>query len=82
MVYIPPEIWLYVGSFIPDEALSQIRCVNKVFLDLAMSVRWREVTITTRNISQAMKILQRLSCVIFFCNMIHEFGHFVDVKSK
>ncbi|KAF8910567.1 hypothetical protein CPB84DRAFT_1672576 [Gymnopilus junonius] len=61
MAYIPPEIWLYVGSFIPDEALSQIRCVNKVFLDLAMNVRWREVTISTKNISQALRILHRLS---------------------
>ncbi|KDR76015.1 hypothetical protein GALMADRAFT_267734 [Galerina marginata CBS 339.88] len=59
--HIPPEIWLYIANFIPDDVLSQMRTVSKVFLELAMDIRWKEATITTKNISQAMRILDRLS---------------------
>ncbi|PPQ69191.1 hypothetical protein CVT25_006969 [Psilocybe cyanescens] len=42
MANMPPDIWLYVADFIPDKVIYQLRCVNPVFLELAMNIRWRE----------------------------------------
>ena len=61
MVDIPPEVWHYIAGFVPDERLCHMIEVNRVFFDIGMDLRWREVTIVTRNTSEAMRILRRLS---------------------
>ncbi|KAF8910581.1 hypothetical protein CPB84DRAFT_1764057 [Gymnopilus junonius] len=61
MLDIPPEIWHYIASFVPDEELCHLLGVNSVFFAIAMDLRWKEVSIMTRNTSEAMRILKRLS---------------------
>ncbi|KAH9481253.1 hypothetical protein JR316_0005775 [Psilocybe cubensis] len=61
MANMPPDIWLYVADFIPDKVIYQLRCVNSVFLELAINIRWKEVTISTKQIYEAKKILDRIS---------------------
>ncbi|KAF8972181.1 hypothetical protein BDZ97DRAFT_1016160 [Flammula alnicola] len=50
-----------VARFVPDEALSKMLAVNSVFFDLAMDIRWKQVVIVTRNTSEVVHILARLS---------------------
>lgn len=60
MVDIPPEIWYRIARFVPEEELCHLLGANTVFFDLAMNLRWKEVSIQTRNTLEAMRILNRL----------------------
>ncbi|KAF8184445.1 hypothetical protein BJ912DRAFT_974854 [Pholiota molesta] len=43
---IPPEIWLYISQFIPDDDLyRQLRTINSTFFHLAMALKYEEVFI-------------------------------------
>lgn len=64
MVRIPPEIWLNVALFVRDDELCHLLGINSLFFDIAMNLRWKEVVLMTRNTSEAMHILTRLSSVI------------------
>jgi len=57
---IPADIWLHVAKFIPDDILQNMLGVNRLFLDLAMDVRYREVSL--KSICPAtMRALARLA---------------------
>jgi hypothetical protein len=43
---IPRDIWLYIADFIPDGNLEGLLTLNSVFFDLAMSARYRMVTLS------------------------------------
>ncbi|KDR76018.1 hypothetical protein GALMADRAFT_247234 [Galerina marginata CBS 339.88] len=80
MVDVPPEIWHYVSRFVPDEQLCMLLGVNSVFLDIGMDIRWREVSIGTRNTTNAMRILKRLSDP-YVANRMHKLSlHLTHVK--
>jgi len=64
MVDFPPEIWLNVARFVHDEELRHLLGINSVFFAIAMDLRWKKVVLTTRNTSEALHILTRLSSVI------------------
>lgn len=64
MVNFPPEIWLNVALFVCDDELRHLLGINSVFFDIAMNLRWKEVVLMTRNTSEAMHVLTRLSSVI------------------
>jgi hypothetical protein len=66
MVDVPAEIWLQIARFIPDELLnsSQMMAVCRVFLELGLDARWRNVAILTSKISQPTKLLKRISYAI------------------
>jgi hypothetical protein len=40
---IPDDIWLNISSFILHRALCDLYAVNRVFLNLALNERYREV---------------------------------------
>ncbi|KIM39915.1 hypothetical protein M413DRAFT_187510 [Hebeloma cylindrosporum] len=61
MVNFPPEIWLNVALFVCDNELRNLLGVNSVFFDIAINLRWKDVDLMTRNTSQAMHVLSRLS---------------------
>lgn len=70
MISFPPEIWLNVALFVDDDDLHRLLGINRVFFDIAMNLRWKEVVLMTRNTSEAMHVLSRLSSVIavpFLC---------------
>ena len=64
MASLPPEIWLNVALFVRDNELRHLLGINRLFFDIAMDLRWKEVVLMTRNTSEAMHILTRLSSVI------------------
>ncbi|KAF8954302.1 hypothetical protein BDZ97DRAFT_1866047, partial [Flammula alnicola] len=46
MTNIPPEIWLDIASFIPNEVIyGQLLSVNRVFLHLGLNIQWGKVRI-------------------------------------
>jgi hypothetical protein len=57
---IPADIWLHVAQFIPDDTLRSMLGVNSLFFDLAMDVRYREISLKSLN-SEAVKTLGRLT---------------------
>jgi len=61
MVNFPPEVWLNIALFVCDDELRHFLGVNSVFFDIAMNLRWKEIVIMTRDTSEAMHILTRLS---------------------
>jgi len=40
---IPDDIWSYVAQFLPPKTLRNMLTVNRVFFEMAMDVRYREV---------------------------------------
>jgi len=64
MVNFPPEIWLNIAFFVGDDELRRFLGVNSLFFDIAMNLRWKEVVIMTRDTSEAMHVLTRLSSVV------------------
>ena len=59
MANIPPEIWLHVTKFIPEEDLRDLFGVNSIFFNIAMDIRYREIVISTATIGTLIK---RLRC--------------------
>lgn len=57
-MHIPADIWVHVAKFIPDDTLQNMLVVNSLFFDLAMDVRYKEVSLksislaTTRTIAR------------------------------
>lgn len=43
-MHIPTDVWLHVAKFIPDDTLQNMLGVNCLFFDLAMDVRYKEVS--------------------------------------
>ena len=65
MANIPPEIWFHIAEFIPNKHLHDLLAVNRIFFDIAMDIRYREVLIETRTLQKSMKTLKRLRCISF-----------------
>ncbi|KAJ7104068.1 hypothetical protein B0H15DRAFT_808311 [Mycena belliarum] len=59
MLDVPPEIWLYISSFISNDDLLELIGVNIQFYNLALDIRYRTIRIDTVNASTD-KLLQRL----------------------
>jgi len=69
MIDVPPEIWLQVARFIPDELLGSPRmmAVCRVFFELGLDARWNNVVILTSRFSQpTAKVLERISYATHF----------------
>ncbi|KAF8184448.1 hypothetical protein BJ912DRAFT_1043700 [Pholiota molesta] len=60
---IPPEIWLYISQFIPDDDIyRQLRTINSVFFHLAMASKYEEVVIRWNAVFPTLsRIMERLS---------------------
>ena len=56
MANIPPEIWCHIAKFILKEDLRDLFGVNKVFFNIAMNIRYREIDISTRTTDQDIMI--------------------------
>ena len=63
MANIPPEIWFHIAKFIPNEDFHDLLGVNNVFFNIAMDIRYREITIGTRTPDRDIKILKRIRCM-------------------
>ncbi len=66
MVELPLEVWLDIGQYLGDGALKKLLEVNRPLLNIALNLRWRAVTFETRNLEQAIRLLDRLSYVYPF----------------
>ncbi|KAG7451220.1 uncharacterized protein BT62DRAFT_1000467 [Guyanagaster necrorhizus] len=45
MVELPPELWLYLAEFIPDSELRNLLDVSRIFYEIALNVRYKEIAI-------------------------------------
>ena len=64
---IPPEIWLQVAQFLPDNCLQKLFTVNNAFLQAAMDARYRTVTLFKLvldgpGMDKTLQRLSRLRC--------------------
>ncbi len=59
MVELPPELWLYIAEFIPDRELRNLLDVSRVFYEVALNVRYNEITIEGMD-SRTAALLKRL----------------------
>ncbi|KIM39936.1 hypothetical protein M413DRAFT_29090 [Hebeloma cylindrosporum] len=63
MIDVPPEIWLQIAHFIPDELLGtpQLMAVCRTFFELRLDARWNNVVILTSGVHHPTKLLERIS---------------------
>jgi hypothetical protein len=54
MTRIPRDIWLYIADFIPDSDLEDLLTLNSVFFDLAMTARYKMVTLLVDGLTLAV----------------------------
>ncbi|KAJ6576574.1 hypothetical protein DFH09DRAFT_363785 [Mycena vulgaris] len=59
MPEVPPEIWLYISSFIDNDELVELMGVNIHFYNLALDIRYRTIRVETVSASTD-KLLHRL----------------------
>jgi hypothetical protein len=59
MPEVPPEILLYISSFIPNDELVKLVGVNIHFYNLALDIRYRVIRVETVN-ATTDKLLHRL----------------------
>jgi hypothetical protein len=59
-LHLPAEIWVHIATFIPDDTLQNMLGVNGLFFDLAMDVRYREVSLKSISLA-TMKTIARLA---------------------
>lgn len=43
MIYLPPELWLYIGLFLSRDTLISMITVNHTFYQLSMNERYRHI---------------------------------------
>ena len=43
---LPPPVWVAIAQFIPALSLKDMLSVNRVFFDLAMDYRYRQISFT------------------------------------
>lgn len=53
---LPPEVWLHVAQFIPDNAIRTLMGVNRLFFNLAMDARYRKIIFVDINEKSAMAL--------------------------
>lgn len=46
MVYLPPELWLHIASFLPQDMLLDMFSVNHTFYELSMNERYHHIEFT------------------------------------
>ncbi len=68
MIDIPNEIWLSILEFIPDRELCHLMAVNRVFYELALDTRYREITIGPID-SHSVSLLKRLQSMFPVANI-------------
>jgi hypothetical protein len=59
---IPDDIWSYIAEMLPLNTLRDMLTVNRVFFEMAMNARYREVSFLHID-SNTIKLLQRLKYV-------------------
>ena len=64
MANIPPEIWFHIAKFIPNKDVRDLLGVNRVFFNIAMDIRYREIMIGARTPEQDIKTLKRIRCIL------------------
>jgi hypothetical protein len=57
MVYLPDDIWYYIATFLSKATVRNLLSVNRVFFEMSMAERYRDVEI---NCSKDQKLLARL----------------------
>ena len=62
---LPPPVWLAIAQFIPALHLKDMLSVNRVFFDLAMDYRYRQISLTYLT-EHMLWTLLRLRCLLFF----------------
>ncbi|KIK62978.1 hypothetical protein GYMLUDRAFT_41280 [Collybiopsis luxurians FD-317 M1] len=60
MQELPPEIWIYITKFIPDDTLRKLLPVNVFFYNIAMDMRYKALELQKFN-NRTMKLLNRLA---------------------
>jgi hypothetical protein len=62
MTGIPHDIWLYIADFIPNGCLEDLLTLNSSFFNLAMTARYRKVTLPVRGetVGEITRMLLRL----------------------
>ncbi|KAF4598636.1 hypothetical protein EYR38_007042 [Pleurotus pulmonarius] len=58
MPILPPEIWHYIASFIPDRQLSKLYSVNRIFLELALAAKYGTIDVDPSTIMPPLERLQ------------------------
>jgi hypothetical protein len=61
-IQVPDDIWSYVAQFLPPKTLRNMLTVNRVFFEMAMDVRYREVHFLHVD-SNSIKVLRRLKYI-------------------
>ncbi|KDR76016.1 hypothetical protein GALMADRAFT_458417 [Galerina marginata CBS 339.88] len=82
MVHLPPEIWLYIATFVPRNDLRRLLGVNRVFLELELDLRFKRIKFSTAGINSLG--LQRLSDS-FVARRVHDMTvilYFQEPQSK
>lgn len=59
MSELPPEIWLYISGFLSDTELRDLMAVNRIFYQISLDIRYREISITGIN-TAIVRLLERL----------------------
>jgi len=62
MCDLPPELWCRIAQYLPQSTLKELYGVNRVFFDLAMSERYREVSFDKLD-DHTVNLLNRLRYV-------------------
>ncbi|KAF9466601.1 hypothetical protein BDZ94DRAFT_1212744 [Collybia nuda] len=64
----PTEIWLHLSQFLPSDSLQGMMEVNRIFFEMAMDARYKEISFMSFNPSEA-KMLERLADPLIACRV-------------
>lgn len=66
--HVPTEIWFHIAHYIPDEILYDMLGVNRLFFDLAMDARYKQITLKSLN-AETLKLVDRLRLAKLVCTL-------------
>ena len=61
---LPPEIWYRITEYLSDADLKQAIGLNRLFFERGMNLRYKTVSVGTKKLGHAMRILERLSYAV------------------
>ncbi|KIY72429.1 hypothetical protein CYLTODRAFT_486450 [Cylindrobasidium torrendii FP15055 ss-10] len=56
---LPSELWLVISGYLSDEEIKPLAAVNRVFFNISLDIRYREITIGDMD-SATVRLLKRL----------------------
>ena len=62
---LPPELWLRIADFIPDEALYRLSSVNHLFLDSSEDRKYKDLVLDDDQPQVLMQKLRKLRSVSY-----------------